>query len=281
MSQNKSTLSEWADRLIAGVRFQPSGKIYHFDASGIGDLRPGDFAVVETVRGTQLGEIVTLRPPHEGEDVRGLKPIKQRATSRELALRQRWQQEEEKALELAREEVEALGLPIKVVLAEFTLDGKRLTLLYGSEEHQLNMSSLEKRLKAQLDAHVELLKIGPRDQAKLLGGCGACGGPRCCSQFLPEFSSISIKMAKKQGVSLHPSAITGMCDRLRCCLSYEYDHYAEALKRLPARKTRVNTPFGEGRVIDLKPLKQAVIVQVEDRRVELSHEEIELIPRRS
>lgn len=281
MSHNESTLSEWADRLIAGVRFQPSGKIYHFDASGVDDLRPGDFAVVETVRGTQLGEIVTLRPRRQGEEVRSLKPVKQRATSRELALRQRWQQEEERALQLAREEVEALGLPMKVVLAEFTLDGKRLTLLYGTEEHHLNLNGLEKRLKAQLDARVELLKIGPRDQAKLLGGCGACGGPRCCSQFLPEFSSISIKMAKKQGVSLHPSSITGMCDRLRCCLSYEYDHYVEALKRLPSRKTRVNTPFGEGRVIDLKPLKRAVIVQVEDRRVELSHEEIEPISRRS
>ncbi len=281
MLQSESTLSEWADRLIAGVRFQPSGKIYHFDASGIDDLRPGDFAVVETVRGTQLGEIVTLCPLREGEDVRGLKPIKQRATSRELALRQRWQQEEERALQLARDAAQALGLPIKVVLAEFTLDGKRLTLLYGSEEHHLNLSGLERRLKAQVDARVELLKIGPRDQAKLLGGCGACGGPRCCSQFLPEFTSISIKMAKKQGVSLHPSAITGMCNRLRCCLSYEHDHYVEALKRLPSRKTRVKTPFGEGRVIDLKPLKQAVVVQVEDRRVELSYEEIEPVSRRS
>ncbi len=277
MSKNRSTLSELTDHLIAGVRFQPSGKIYHFDASGVDDLRPGDFAVVETVRGTQLGEIVTVRPPRPDEDLRVLKPIRRRATGNDLALRQRWQREEKKALELAREEAERRGLRIKVVLAEYTLDGKRLTLLYGSEERHGNLNGLEQWLQSQLDTRVDLLKIGPRDQAKLLGGCGACGGPRCCAQFLPEFTSISIKMAKKQGVSLHPSAITGMCNRLRCCLSYEYKHYVEALRSLPSRKRRVKTPYGEGRVIDVNPLKQAVIVQVDERRLELSEEEIEPI----
>jgi cell fate regulator YaaT (PSP1 superfamily) len=281
VSRNESTLSEFSDQLIAGVRFQPSGKIYHFDASEVEGLRPGDFALVETVRGTQLGEVVNVRPPREDEDVRVLKPIKQRATGRELALRQCWQKKEEKALELAREEAERLGVPIKVVLAEYTLDGKRLTLLYGSEERHLNLNELEGRLQRQLDTRVELLKVGPRDQAKLMGGCGACGGPRCCSHFLPEFTSISIKMAKKQGVSLHPSAITGMCDRLRCCLSYEYDHYVEALRRLPPRKERVRTPYGEGQVIDLVPLKRAVVVKIEDRRVELSVEEVEAISKHS
>jgi cell fate regulator YaaT (PSP1 superfamily) len=275
VSQGEWTLPSFSDELIAGVRFQPSGKIYHFDASRVDDLRPGDFALVETVRGTQLGEVVNVRPPRTGEDPRMLKPIKQRAMGRELALRQAWQGREKEALELARQEAERLSFPIKVVLAEYTLDGKRLTLLYGSEERRLDLSELEKRLERKLDTRVELLKIGPRDQAKLLGGCGACGGPRCCSHFLPEFTSISIKMAKKQGVSLHPSAITGMCDRLRCCLHYEYDQYVEALRDLPRRKRRVKTPYGEGRVIDLLPLRHAVVVSIEDRRVELSVEEIE------
>ncbi|MGD2165649.1 MAG: regulatory iron-sulfur-containing complex subunit RicT [Anaerolineae bacterium] len=273
----ESTLSDLSDHLIAGVRFQPSGKIYYFDASRLEDLRPGDFAVVETVRGTQLGEVVTVRPPREDEDVRTLKPIRQRATGRELALRQQWQEQEKRALELARQEAEKLNLPIKVVLAEYTMDGNRLTVLYSSEDKHVDVNGLERRLQGELETRVELLKIGPRDQAKLMGGCGACGGPRCCSHFLPEFTSISIKMAKKQGVSLHPSAITGMCDRLRCCLDYEYEQYLEALRDLPRRKRRVKTPYGEGRVIDLVPLKHAVVVIIEDRRVELPVEEIEPI----
>jgi len=274
---SRSTRSQSSEKLIAGVRFQQSGKVYHFDASRINDLRPGDFALVETVRGTQLGRVVNMRPPRDREDLRTLKPIKQRATGRELALRQWWQQREEEALDIAREEAESLNLPIKVILAEYTLDGKRLTLLYGSDKRQLNLGKLEERLRGRLEARVELLKIGPRDQAKLMGGYGACGGARCCSHFLPEFRSISINMAKKQGVSLHPSAITGMCNRLRCCLHFEYDQYLEALRSLPARKTRVKTPYGEGSVIDLVPLRHAVVVRIEDRRVELSAEEVEPI----
>ncbi|MFW6082616.1 MAG: PSP1 domain-containing protein [Chloroflexota bacterium] len=277
MRYAESTLSALSDQLIAGVRFQPSGKIYHFDASRSEDLRPGDFALVETVRGAQLGEVVTVRPPREGEDVRTLKPIKRRAGGRELALRHWWQEREDEALKLARREAGNLGLRIKIVVAEYTLDGKRLTLLYGSDEKYVDVGELEKRLQRELDARVELLKIGPRDQAKLMGGCGACGGPRCCSHFLPEFTSISIKMAKKQGVSLHPSAITGMCDRLRCCLHYEHDQYLDAMRELPRRRRRVRTPYGEGRVIDLVPLKRAVIVSIDDRRVELSVEEVEPI----
>jgi cell fate regulator YaaT (PSP1 superfamily) len=281
VSQTESTLSQFSDQLIAGVRFQPSGKIYHFDASKVGSMRPGDFALVETVRGTQLGEVVTMRPPREGEDVRTLKPIKQRATGRELALRQWWQRREEEALEIAREEARSSNIPIKVVLAEYTLDGKRLTLLYSSEKKPLHLQGLEERLRRRLETRVELLKIGPRDQAKLLSGYGACGGPRCCSRFLPEFRSISINMAKKQGVSLHPSAITGMCNRLRCCLHYEYDRYLQALRSLPRRRTRVHTPYGEGEVIDLVPLKEAVVVRIEDRRLELPAEEVEPISRQS
>lgn len=273
---SKSTLSAVSDQLIAGIRFQPSGKVYHFDASRTEDLCPGDFALVETVRGAQLGEVVTVRPPHRGEDVKTLKPVKCRACGRDLALRHWWQKREDEALQLARLEAENLRLRIKIVLAEYTLDGERLTLLYGSEEKYTDLSELERHLQRELDTRIELLKIGPRDQAKLMGGCGACGGPRCCSHFLPEFTSISIKMAKKQGVSLHPSAITGMCDRLRCCLQYEYGQYVDALKRLPRRKSRVRTPYGEGQVVDLVPLKDAVIVRIEDRRVELSVEEIEL-----
>jgi cell fate regulator YaaT (PSP1 superfamily) len=263
-------------KLIAGVRFHPTGKIYHFNASGKADLQPGDFALVETIRGKQLGEIVTVRTPQPDEDVKGLKPIKRRATGRDLALRQMWQDKENEALEIAREEARSLGLPIKMVIAEYTLDGERLTLLYSSEENP-DLSKLEHRLHSELDVAIEMLKIGPRDQAKLLGGCGACGGPRCCSHFLSDFQSISIKMAKKQGVSLHPSSITGMCDRLRCCLAFEHRQYIEALKNLPPRKKHVQTPYGKGKVVDLLPLQDAVVVKIENRRMELPVDEVKRI----
>ncbi len=120
-------------------------------------------------------------------------------------------------------------------------------------------------------------RVGPRDHAQLLGGDGACGEPRCCSRCISEFTPGSIKMAKAQGISLNPSDITGMCGRLRCCLVYEHEQYREASQKMPRRKKRVLTPHGEGRVIDLLPLKGMVVVQVEDCRIEVPVDDVELV----
>ena len=261
---------------IASVRFQSSGKLYDFDARACQGLQPGDFVLVETARGQQLGEVVRTRALDKGKG-KGLKPVRRRATGRDLALRQQWCEKESDALAAARDAAAQLELPIKVVVAEYTFDGQRLTLLYVSEERKLNLDRLLKQLQKTLDVRVDLRRIGPRDHAKLLGGYGACGELRCCSRFISEFSPISIKMAKLQGISLNPSDITGLCGRLRCCLAYEHEQYQEASKNMPRRKKRVRTPHGEGKVIDLLPLKGMVVVYVEDRRIEVPVEDVELI----
>jgi cell fate regulator YaaT (PSP1 superfamily) len=263
---------------IAGVRFQPTGKVYHFDASDYHDLRPGDFVLVETARGQQLGEVVSVQPLRKGED-NDLKPIQRRATGQDLALRQRWRQKEAEALIAARKAAAELALPIKIVTAEYTHDGKRLTLLYVSDEKKLNFGELRRRLQPMVDGRVDVRRVGVRDHAKLMAGYGACGELRCCSRFLPDFSPVSIKMAKTQGVSLNPEEITGMCGRLRCCLVYEQEQYEEVCKLMPRRNKRVQTPYGEGKVADLLPLKGVVVVQVEDRRLEVPIDEVELIPK--
>jgi cell fate regulator YaaT (PSP1 superfamily) len=262
---------------IAGVRFQPTGKVYHFDASRFSDLQPGDFVLVETSRGKQLGEVVGTRPLHKDERRTGLKPIKHRATGHDLARLGQWREEEAKILKVAREAAAELDLPIKLVTAEYTFDGQRLTLLYVSEDKDLELGKLLRRLQRATDSRVDMRRVGVRDQAKLMGGYGACGEPRCCARFLSEFSPVSIKMAKTQGVSLNPAEITGMCGRLRCCLVYENEQYRAACKIMPRRKKHVRTPHGEGKVVDLLPLKGTVVVQIEDRRVEVPAEEVEQI----
>jgi cell fate regulator YaaT (PSP1 superfamily) len=118
--------------------------------------------------------------------------------------------------------------------------------------------------RAYQQTHVEMHLVGPRDVAKALGGMGACGLEcRCCSAFLTEFSPISIKMAKEQGISLTPTEITGMCGRLRCCLVYEYEQYVEARKQLPKRGKLVITPKGNGKVYNVIPIKDTVIVELD------------------
>ena len=128
-------------------------------------------------------------------------------------------------------------------------------------------------------SQVEMRQIGPRDVAKMMCGMGACGlENRCCSQFLCEFSSISIRMAKEQGISLTPTEITGMCGRLRCCLIYEYEQYTQARSLLPKKNRRVMTPAGEGRVLDQIPLRDAVyVVLMDDIRREFKRSEIQYI----
>jgi cell fate regulator YaaT (PSP1 superfamily) len=258
---------------IIGIRFQKGGKVYHFDAIHCRDLQPNDFVVVETARGRQLGEvigIVTSPKPQEGS----LKPIQRKATPRDLVLRQIWQCKEAEAIINCRTKAKELGFAdLKFVGAEFSFDGTRLTLMYSSEEggEKPDLRNLRRAMsRFYPHAQVEMHPIGPRDVAKLLGGLGACGlEERCCTAYLSDFNPISIKMAKEQGISLTPTEITGMCGRLRCCLAYEFEQYTETRKLLPKKNKRVLTPLGEGKVLEVLPLKGSVLVMLEN---EVLHE---------
>jgi len=147
--------------------------------------------------------------------------------------------------------------------------------MYSAPENKININPLRHELAHHFrNTRIELRQIGPRDVAKLIGGLGACGIPRCCSTFLTDFSPISIKMAKAQGISLNPTEITGMCGRLRCCLVYEYEQYVEARRQLPKRNKRVMTPHGEGKVLDVLPLQDAVMVLVEESQFVVTREEL-------
>ena len=257
---------------IVGIRFSKVGKVYQFDASSLPEITIGDSVIVDTVRGRQIGEI-TQRienppPPAEGT----WKLIERKATPADLLLRQTWMQKQTEAMINCRARASELQLAgVKVVSAEYSFDGTRLALLFSTEtEDKVDLKSLRKDMqKLYPQSQVEMRQIGPRDVAKLLGGMGACGlETRCCSKFLTEFSPISIKMAKEQGISLTPTEITGMCGRLRCCLIYEYDQYVAARKELPKRGKRVITPDGEGKVIDTFPLRNVVQVELDPKVVE-------------
>jgi len=195
-------------------------------------------------------------------------------------MRQIWQRKELEATINCRAKAAEVGLEgVKIVSAEFSFDGSRLSFLYSSEsEARVDTKKLRSSMQRVYPrTRVDLRQIGPRDVAKILGGMGACGlENRCCSMFLTEFSSISIKMAKEQGISLAPSEITGMCGRLRCCLIYEYEQYVEARKQLPKRGKRVETPDGPGVVADIYPLRQTVMVALEtDQQQEYNIDDVQ------
>ncbi|HUN22509.1 MAG TPA: regulatory iron-sulfur-containing complex subunit RicT [Anaerolineales bacterium] len=265
---------------ILGIRFTRVGKLYHYDSTAYPSAQPGDYVVVDTKRGMQMAEVVKI-VKDEPRPRSGYKAIEHVATPRELVMMQAWQAKELGVLIRCRELASKQKLAdLKWVKAEYNYDGSVLTFFFSMDEnleeprHPLNQ--LKTALTAEYpDTEMYLQRIGPRDVAKLLGGYGACGSPRCCSTFLTEFSPVSIKMAKDQGLSLAPEEITGMCGRLRCCLVYEYEQYVEARKHLPRRNKRIGTPKGEGKVLDVFPLKDSVLVLVDEATFIFQREELE------
>jgi cell fate regulator YaaT (PSP1 superfamily) len=252
---------------IIGVRFNKIGKIYHFNSTSVPDVDVGEHVIVDTSRGRHLGEVVQIIHETPSSPEGGWKTVERRATPRDLLLQQSWQSKQTEAMINCRARAAELELTlIKIVAAEYNYDGSRLTFLFSTEtDERVDLKSLKKDMQELYPGtHIEMRQIGPRDVAKLLGGVGACGLEiRCCSKFLTDFSPISIKMAKEQGISLTPSEITGMCGRLRCCLIYEYDQYVEARNKLPKRNKRVVTPKGEGKVLDVLPMTNKVMVQLD------------------
>lgn len=275
MAEMPATTSTTTSQRVAGVRFTKVGKLYHFDFNQYPELQAGDFVIVETMRGRQMGQIIGFA---EWSPEREYRQILRPATPRDMALRREWESKQVEALLICQERADGMGgyRHVKFVQAQYNYDGTFLTILFTAED-KIDATRLERILQKAMPCQVELRQIGPRDVAKLLGGYGACGAERCCSTFLTDFSPVSIKMAKTQGISLNPSEITGMCGRLRCCLVYEYEQYVEARKQLPRRGKMIGTPFGEGKVIDIIPLRDAVSVYIPDAGVKTIQRE-DIVP---
>lgn len=265
-------------KTVAGVRFHRVGKLYHFDFSEYPDLKVGDYVIVETARGRQMGEVMSFNAVEDDKDMREYKPIMRMASPRDLILKHHWELQQDTALATCRQKAADMGgfTDVKFIMAAYNYDGTMLTFLYTAED-KVNVSKLWNELSRVIPAQVEMRQIGPRDVAKLLGGYGACGELRCCSTFLTDFSPISIKMAKAQGISLNPSEITGMCGRLRCCLVYEYEQYVEARQKLPKKNKRIGTPYGEAKVVDVFPLADSVLVYIEEQGLQTVKRE-EIVP---
>ncbi|MDP9311282.1 MAG: hypothetical protein M3R24_10410 [Chloroflexota bacterium] len=248
---------------VIGIRFKDSGKTYHFDPQNI-PLASGDWAIVETVRGPELGRVSGSLTELEMDQLFGeLKPVLRRATQSDLDHLLHLQQYEPEALQICAEKVAEHQLPMQLVKAEYNFDGSRLTFFFTADK-RVDFRALVRDLARTFRTRIELRQVGPRDEAKLLGGIGPCGRLLCCSTFLPDFARVSIKMAKDQDLPLNPSKISGVCGRLLCCLSYEHEQYLDIKAELPQRGDWVQTPEGPGEVIAVNVVKENVTVQLGD-----------------
>jgi len=247
---------------IVGIRFKRAGKVYYFDAGDIA-LEPGDYAVVKTSRGMELGHVV-IAPGQvlAGETEENLSPVVRKAEPEDIAKAEELDDKAEEALIECGKMIGELQLPMKLLSAEYNLDSSRLTFLFSAEE-RVDFRDLVRQLTGKFKVRVELRQVGSRDEAKLLGSFGRCGRPLCCTSFLTEFIPVSIKMAKEQDLPLNPMKISGACGRLMCCLAYEGEQYRLMKEKMPKVGQRVSTRMGEATVVGNNPLKETVMVEMD------------------
>jgi cell fate regulator YaaT (PSP1 superfamily) len=259
---------------MVGVRFRRAGKVYYFQAENHTDLLVGDHVVVDTTRGRELGWVVIAPSQVVGAQVEDLKPVLRRATEADLAGQDARRAREPETLAVVRARIRDHGLPMKAVLAEHSFDGNQVTVYFVSEEQRVDFRELVRDLARDLRTRVHLRQIGPRDQAKLLGGIDRCGRELCCTTWLPEFQPIAIKMAKNQNLPLNPSEISGLCGKLLCCLAFEDEQYAEMRTGLPKVGAKLTSAVGKGRVVDVNVLTRRITIAWETgSRVEVSADE--------
>lgn len=246
---------------VVGIRFKRAGKVYYFDPAGI-DLHVTDRVVVKTARGLEIGEVV-IAPQQvlDSEIKEQLKPVVRKAEMADIKKAQELEQMNSEALIECAGLIDKLRLPMKLLYAEYNLSGNRLTFFFSASE-RVDFRELVKELTNKLKVRVELRQVGPRDEAKLIGGYGRCGRQLCCCSFLNEFAPVSIRMAKEQDLPLNPVKISGICGRLMCCLGYEVDQYRDMRDKLPKKGQRVMTSTGAAVVTGGNPIRQTVLVEL-------------------
>ncbi|MCL6635222.1 MAG: stage 0 sporulation family protein [Peptococcaceae bacterium] len=262
---------------VVGVRFKVAGKIYYFDP-GAEQLAPGDGVIVETVRGVEYGKVVS-GPMEVADDevVAPLKKVIRKATEADCRQLAANREKESRAFQICLEKIAAHNLPMKLVGVEQTFDGNKI-IFYFTADGRIDFRELVKDLASVFRTRIELRQIGVRDEAKMMGGLGCCGRELCCTTWLCDFASVSIRMAKDQNLSLNPTKISGICGRLMCCLKYENESYEQAREDFPDPGSCVITPNGEGKVTGINIFKKTVSVELKESKTvkEYSCEEVAL-----
>lgn len=249
---------------VVGIRFKQAGKIYYFDPGTI-QLQAKDFAIVETARGLEYGEVVIgPREVSEEQIVPPLKPVLRKASAQDTKRVKDNKAKEKDAFAVCQQKIRVHKLDMNLVDVEYTFDVNKI-IFYFTAEGRIDFRELVKDLAAVFRTRIELRQIGVRDEAKMMGGIGCCGRSLCCATFLGDFEPVSIRMAKEQNLSLNPTKISGICGRLMCCLKYESDTYAGCCKKKatpPAIGAKVATVDGEGKVTAVNQGKKTATVQM-------------------
>ncbi len=230
------------------------------------NLNVGDKVIVPTRYGLDLAENLGLVKVPIGIKPSDVVQIERKATEDDINKATTLTETEKEASKTFQQKVEFHHLDMKLVSVHF-LVGEQKALFFFSSENRVDFRELVKDLVSIFKMRIELRQIGVRDECRITGGLGVCGRPYCCNCVSDKLKPVSIKMAKEQNLSLNSMKISGQCGRLLCCLSYEFDWYSEARKKLPTEDIRLyydNTNF---RVTEVNPLTYMVKMIGDDGRL--------------
>ena len=250
-------------KVIVGVRFKKSGKIYFFNPGNL-HINLKSKVIVETALGEELGEVVAKKKLLTDNELNSpLKKVIRIANYKDIKHDEENKKKEKEAFKICEEKIRKLKLDMHLTEVQYTFDNSKLLFCFTADG-RIDFRELVKELASIFKTRIELRQIGVRDEVKRIGGNGICGRELCCCSFLNNFETVSIKMAKEQNMSLNPSKISGNCGRLMCCLKYEQEVYEDKLKHLPKIGAVVQTEDGEGVVDSIETLKEIVKVKLKD-----------------
>ena len=250
---------------VVGVRFKTGGKVYFFDPQEF-DIKKGDHVIVDTARGLECGLCVQgVHAESEDKIIRPLKAVTRIASPQDVEKMQQNRKDEAKAFDICLEKIAKHNLEMKLIDVEYTFDRSKV-LFYFTADGRVDFRELVKELAQVFRTRIELRQIGVRDESKMMGGVGVCGQQFCCSRFLSDFTPVSIKMAKEQGLSLNPAKISGSCGRLMCCLAYEQNVYEHLNSITPGVGSLVKTADGNGIVTETSLLAGKIKVRLDKNR---------------
>ena len=269
LTEKEVIISTDPERLhkVLVVTFEITKKRYYFEVLGEEKYKKNDKVIVETIRGKEIG-IASSNPimMKEKDLVLPLKPVLKLASDKEVETYIEQKLEAEEAFKICKEKISKHQLEMKLITSEYTFDKSKL-IFYFTANGRIDFRELVKDLALIFRTRIELRQIGVRDEARILGNIGPCGKELCCKTFINRFDSVSVKMARDQGLVINPTKISGVCGRLLCCINYEYAQYEEALKDFPAVNQSVGTQMGEGKVVSISPLNGFLYIDVQDKGI--------------
>ncbi|MBQ7579595.1 MAG: stage 0 sporulation protein [Clostridia bacterium] len=257
---------------VIGAKFNDGGKIYYFNPNNL-TINAGDRIVVETSAGMQIATCVFIDKEVEGEFE--IKDVLRIATEKDENKKVQLDAKIPSVIKQIKEKVKAQKLDMKISDCFYTLDGGKLVVEFTAED-RVDFRELLKDLASTFKVRIELKQLGQRDEVKNKGGLGPCGEICCCKRYLNDFSHVSVKMAKTQGISLSPTKINGLCGRLMCCLAYENSNYEEVLKKMPKMNSEVTSPKGKGVCVYRDALRELVSVKFTGNDGNITVEEFKL-----